>query len=232
MRIPRLFAALSLAVCASVPFLASAKGLTCGQPDATRTDTVQTTDADETIASISFDAAIDRTSRAQIEKVLDDAAKLPHRPQALLIVFNSPGGDVDEGQRIARDFEQSEVPVFCVVDGEAASMGFYVLQSCRGRFMTTRSTLMAHEPSNGAPMVGNRFDHERWAESLKVTALAMAEHESKRLHISYEEFLKRTHDGDYDMGWDQAQAIGAVDHVFGTVEEATRYLRERVRSGQ
>jgi ATP-dependent protease ClpP protease subunit len=70
----------------------------------------------------------------------------PDRFPAVLFEINSPGGSV-AGFRIAKALEDSEVPVVCVVDGLAASMAFYILQSCDTRLMTGHSLLMAHEPS-------------------------------------------------------------------------------------
>jgi ATP-dependent protease ClpP protease subunit len=223
MRLPRLLAAFAL----SLVTLCSLCG--CPPPRTGAVATAASNPSDETeqaLFSVRFDADIEEGSRQRFELLLQQAQQ--SHAQAILFVFNTRGGDTDAGQRIARDMEDAPVPVFCLVDGKAASMGFYILQSCKLRFMLKRSMLMAHEPSNSLPMNGNRFEHEEYINWLKTLALSMAEHEVARMKISRKEFLARTDRRDWVMGWEDALKYGAVDEVFDSVDAARESLQKRM----
>jgi ATP-dependent Clp protease protease subunit len=175
---------------------------------------------------VRFDATISDSSAERLSTILSEAKKADAK--SVLLVINSGGGSVDAGMKIVRDMEDSPVPVYCVVDGEAASMAFYILQSCKVRIMLRRSRLMAHEPYASTGVSGNRFEFASYADYFRVLALSMAEHESHRLRISLEEFLKRTENKDWWMAWEDAVKVGAVDEVYWTVSDATAAVQQRV----
>lgn len=126
------------------------------------------------------------------------------------ITIDSPGGEVFSGWRLSRAIENLGVPVICTVDGMAASMAFYELQSCTVRVMKKRSLLMAHGASGGAR--GKAKEIEQTSTFMKILNRAMAEHEASRLNISVEDFLKKT-ESDWWMGWSDALEVKAVDLV-------------------
>lgn len=137
---------------------------------------------------------------------------------AIVLEIDTPGGEVAEGFTIVKAIEETRVPIVCVVDGQADSMGFYITQSCSVRVMTARSRLMTHEPSMGAEVSGHPIQWRNAFEHLKALADAMAVYESARMKISLEEFKKRIADGtDWWMGSVEAKSVGAVDCVVDRV---------------
>ena len=155
----------------------------------------------------------DQVNDAMVDAVIEAMDEIAaQEPSEIVLRFDTPGGYVSSGQRLARHIESMPVPVRCIVDGQAMSMGFYLLQSCTTRQMTKRSLLLAHEPSTGVR--GNRFDMLRVAEELRIMSEAMAEHESLKLSISVEEFQEKTAGRDWTLGWKEAVDVGAVDSII------------------
>ncbi len=168
------------------------------------------------IPRIGFDVGVDEASVnltiAFMESVTAQGAT------ALVIEFNTPGGSVDDGFRLAKAIEASPIPVHCIVDGEAASMGFYLLQSCTTRTMTDRSSLMAHEPAIGVgSFYGQKVKWQNIFERLRVMSSSLNHHMAKRLNISFEEFQKRVDNKDWWMTSEEALAVKAVDAVVPSV---------------
>ena len=97
------------------------------------------------IAQLTFSADVTEESVDAAIKFLNEA-QAQDGLEAVVIELNSDGGSVTDGFRLAREIEKSRVPVICVVEGSAASEGFYLLQSCTERYMTKRSMLMIHYP--------------------------------------------------------------------------------------
>lgn len=129
----------------------------------------------------------------------------------IVIEINTPGGSVWAGMRLAKAIEESPAPVTCVVDGMAASMGFYILQSCHTRVMTRRSLLMTHQPATGGLLYGPAEKYEGLAELLRKLSHAMVEHMAARMKISVADFEKRIDGKDWWLTNDEAVAVGAVD---------------------
>jgi ATP-dependent protease ClpP protease subunit len=132
----------------------------------------------------------------------------------VMLEINTSGGSVDDGFELMRAIEMASPKVVCVVDGEAASMGFFILQSCDYRIMTKRSVLMAHQvmardiPSLNPTQGQNLVDH------LKVICRAYAEGVSERSGIPVQAFLDRHAKGDWNMNWDEALANHFIDQPF------------------
>lgn len=147
---------------------------------------------------------------------------------AIVLELATPGGSVGAGQEFARAIERSHAPVYCVVDGVTASMGFYVLQSCRGRYMTKRSSLMMHEPSIESGDGGKQEEYENSRRALHAISEGMLEEESARMKISQEEAGRRIAGGqDWWQDWREALEVGSVDAVVESVESAQQQLRQR-----
>ena len=158
-----------------------------------------------------------------------DAADMM-KVKTVLFEINSPGGSVDAGFLIAKAIENSNANVICVVDAMAASMAFYILQSCDIRVMTDRSLLMAHEPAIRAGIGGKSEDWRKQgngiADLLEALTKSMNHHMARRLTISYEEFSKRIHNTEYWMTAEEALKISAVDQVVASVKEVKEILSQ------
>jgi ATP-dependent protease ClpP protease subunit len=129
----------------------------------------------------------------------------------ILMEINSPGGAVWSGVELSKVIERSRIPVVCVVDGMAASMGYYLLQSCHVRVMSKRSILMIHEPSITSFGGNNPGQLQDLTKRLRALSRAMVEHMALRLLISADELEERIRRTDYWLDWQEAVEIGAVD---------------------
>lgn len=149
------------------------------------------------------------------------------RMGAIVISIDSPGGYVQAGIKLTHAMERSSVPVFCVVDGQADSMAFYILQACRTRLMTRRSLLMVHEPSTTGE--GNLHDMRAIVEQLQALTNSMAQFESARLNISRAELERRIRNREWWMQPAEALRVGAVDAVVESEAELLTSLRASLR---
>jgi ATP-dependent protease ClpP protease subunit len=141
-------------------------------------------------------------------------AEARQQKESIVLVINSPGGDVEAGMRLARDVEHADAS--CVVNGHADSMAFYVLQSCRFRLATSSSVLGAHEPFTLITEPGAlRYDDiERMMRELKLLMAVVARHSAARMNIGLDEYNRRVRGRDWWMTPDEAVAVGALDGVL------------------
>lgn len=97
--------------------------------------------------------------------------------EAVVLEINSEGGEVEAGFVIAKAIEDSQAPVHCVVDGEALSMAYFILQSCDTRSITPRSKLMAHNPHQQGAYIAIGVPMENVVEHMRggVGVAAMAD---------------------------------------------------------
>jgi ATP-dependent protease ClpP protease subunit len=175
------------------------------------------------VARIHLTGPISDQMAAAFEQALAGATE--HAAVAVLIVIDSPGGEVDAGRRISRDIENSPVPVTCVVDGEADSMAFYVLQSCSVRAMTARSVLMTHEVVQliVGPVLFTAEELENLVAATRAESEALFHHCSSRLRVSPAEYKRRTRRGRrWWMTAAEALRVGAVDEVLDSPNGALR----------
>lgn len=182
------------------------------------------------VPKIKFDTQVDSESVQQTMTLM--SAVTEAGAKAIIIEWNTPGGEVDSGFLLSRAIEESPVPIICVVDGDAASMGMYILQSCHTRIMTKRSTLMIHEAAIGS---GSFYGHEvTWrsvAERLKSTNIAMAEHLAHKMNVPATEILRRIEGGlQWWMNWSEALDVKAVDLVVNDVKEVTESYRNTLEA--
>lgn len=181
----------------------------------TRDDLVPLIVFEEDVSEVSVNQAIHYLEQANAEGA-----------KTIVMLLNTPGGSVLDGWRLARAMEDSPAPIVCVVDGWAASMGFYLLQSCDVRLMTKRSMLMAHEPSvRGGG--GTEHDYREMMVMLEKMNRALAEHAAARMNMTVADFMARIRANDWWMNWDEALAMGAVDGVADRPRDVVEALRHQ-----
>ncbi len=131
----------------------------------------------------------------------------------VIVQIDTPGGSIAAGEEMAKAIERSPARVTCVVDGYAASMGLYILQSCQNRLMTKRSLLMGHEPATSVS--GQPDDLEGEAVRLRKRGHMLAAWVVHRMKISVAEYEALTAHG--HMWWltaEEALKVGAIDAVL------------------
>ena len=147
--------------------------------------------------------------------------------EAIIIEFNTPGGSVDAGFHLSKAIENSPIPVICVVDGEAASMGTYLLESCSTRIMTKRSYLMFHQPGIRGNIGGSKEEFQNIADLLRALETGMVEHLVARMNITAEDMLKKIEGGkQWWMNWREALKIEAIDCAVDSVKEVSDSYRD------
>ncbi len=178
---------------------------------------------DKCVPKYRFSEEVSAESSKKVIKWIE-AANKAHADE-LLIEINTPGGSVPDGFELARAIEESDAPVTCVADGNAESMGFYLLQACDHRAMTKRSKLMAHEPALGGGFSGQPNQWQGIANMMKAEADALAEHCQHRLKISLKEYHEKV-DGSkmWFLTHNEAMKVAAVDEVVVSV----RALHDRM----
>lgn len=179
--------------------------------------------ANHKIGMVRFDKGVSEASAKELVEWIDAANS--EKLEGLVIEFDTPGGSVDAGKKISKAIEGSKIPIYCLVDGDAASMGFYILQSCPVRLMTQRSVLMAHDPSMRGGG-GQSQDMQNAADALKALSDAMAQHYCHRLKMSLKSCrAKFDHGLEWWMGWKEALEVGAVDKIAPPVQDVLYWLR-------
>ena len=120
---------------------------------------------------------------------------------------------------MAKALESSKLPIYCLVDGEAASMGFYVLQGCYYRIMTPTSTLIIHEPFVPLMLNSNRYALKDAETRMTESGEEMITYEVRRMKMTRAEFNSHINGAGKNWYLTSAEALdaGAVDQI---VEEA------------
>jgi len=143
----------------------------------------------------------------------------------VVVELDTPGGMVSAGREMAKAIEDSPVPVVCVVDGMAASMGLYILEACDVRVMTRRSILMGHEPSGS--FTGQPTEAGNAKARLEALSKMLAAHIVAKSKMSVAEYLEKTSGGtELCLSFDEAERLGLVDFtVERVVDVAVRFPR-------
>ena len=136
-----------------------------------------------------------------------------------ILEINSPGGSVDAGFLLSKAIENAGVPVYCFVDGDGASMAFYILQSCTTRAMTKRSVLMVHGPSMSGQHSGNTSKWLEVGEQLEAIQNAMIEHCGARLKVPLSFLRHKILLRAWWLNWQEALGVGAIDGVTSGFNE-------------
>lgn len=126
----------------------------------------------------------------------------------LLLVFDSPGGEVMVGLRIASLLENSGVKVNCIADSLAGSMGAYIFLSCDERWATPKARFLFHGP--------------RFSSNSKNLTIMDVKDDLSEIESLQEAFC--THVA-YSSKWarkDCLSAIGNGQDVWMGAEEAVR----------
>lgn len=172
------------------------------------------------IGVINIESSIDEAMANEIQakfEVLNSVEEV----KAVLIEINSGGGSVSDGINISKAIERSPKYTVCLVDGEADSMAFFILQSCQFRIMTKRSLLMVHQPSQRMTSPSKSVDYDNEARYLESLTNALLMHAQLRMAISLEDLQKQVA-GNRDWWLDHkaATTAGAVDMVCDSYLEA------------
>ena len=150
-----------------------------------------------------------------------------HDPQAdpveaMVLVLDTSGGDLTDGTTIVQLLEGVDVPLVCVADSRAFSMGFFIIQgACPVRLVTSRGSLMVHEPHEESTTTlsePNRWDYWNQSEQLRVAALGWLGVCAQRMGMEVPALETHVRNLDWYMTAQEALEAHAVDAVIANVQ--------------
>lgn len=173
------------------------------------------------IRTISLNGDTNEKNMKMIIRLIE-SARTDDSIRFTLLEINSLGGSVSDGLLLSKAIERTSKRVVCVVDGEADSMGYYILQSCDLRYMTKRSMLMIHWPHFFLKeFQGEQVDFQNYANRLSAMQTGMIEHMAKKTTLTPAQLAKHLDGGrQWWMSWEEAVRIHAVDGVVDSLNAA------------
>lgn len=142
----------------------------------------------------------------------------------VILVIDSYGGDLASARRVSRALE--ERGAICLVDGQGYSAAYFILQSCRLRLMTPRSSLLVHKASVYIPPVVE--EAMKTIKLLDATNASMVPQNCLRLKIPLPDCVAKYENEDWVMVWQEATAVGAVEGVVMNEQEILLSLGTQV----
>lgn len=172
-------------------------------------------------------AAIVGSIRPPLDRAIADfmmRAQEAHA-DAVMLIINSPGGEVGTSKHIFEILRASKVPTFCYVPKLAASGAFWILQGCTERVASPEALLMIHAPYATASE-GMKLDIatlHQIASELEAEANIMAAQMAPRMKLTPAEMKERMLKGDWFMAGEAAIGNHAIDKL---VDGSKTYLDE------
>ncbi len=146
------------------------------------------------------------------------------KADAILVVIDSPGGEVEAGSTIRQLIKTSKVPVHCLANDITASVAFWIYQTCPSRYITKGTRLVTHRAFI------RKMEDAQVEDLLKAAAVlvrinsAQARDIGARMQITPEAWLKRVTARDWEIKADKAVALHAADAVFKDAPAAIAYV--------
>lgn len=140
-------------------------------------------------------------------------------PKPIYLHINSCGGELQEGMAAVDCIRNSKIPIYTIVEGEAASAATFMSVAGKKRFMTENSVILIHQLSAGA--WGKMDELEDEHENNKFFMEKIYSLYSKYTNISrkrLEKIMKR----DIWWGVDKAIKYGFIDGIYTNEEDAEK----------
>jgi ATP-dependent protease ClpP protease subunit len=177
---------------------------------------------------VTFRGGIDPDNTKALSAIIEAANASRHDPkqdpvEAFVFVYDTEGGQVPAGSDLIDELQSLEMPLVCVVNGDAYSMGMLILQTaCPVRLMTNHSALMAHEPHyQGEVKITlhdpGRIDFQGIADEMEASFRGWVQIMAERMHMDPEVLLAKMRGTMWFMDPKEALKNGAVDAVIGNI---------------
>jgi len=138
-----------------------------------------------------------------------------------IVIDNSPGGSVMEGQRILKAMQSSKAPIYVVVKSFAASMAAAITTLADRSYAYPNAVILHHQMSSG--IWGNMTQMKEQLELAREWDRRVNIPVAKKMGISLDEFRKKMYeknsDGDWQEFGDKAVELKWVDQVADKIEE-------------
>lgn len=135
-----------------------------------------------------------------------------NKDKPVAVELDTPGGYVRDGLGAALAI-QAHGRVTCVVRKQAASMGFFILQHCARRIMTSGALVMTHLPAIGLVGAYQSTQLEETLAELKMMETVLYLGNCRRLKVPFAVCEEKTREEWY-MDAKEALRVGAVDEVI------------------
>ncbi|MCK4798707.1 MAG: ATP-dependent Clp protease proteolytic subunit [Spirochaetes bacterium] len=138
----------------------------------------------------------------------------------IVIIINSPGGDVFSGFAIFDIMRAIHAPVITLCAGFAASMGSIIMLGAKKgkRFATKNSKILIHQPLIAGVFEGRATDIEIQAEEIQETKERIINLYVKETGQSRDKVAKDI-DADYWMTAEKAIEYGLIDKVVESMSD-------------
>ena len=138
----------------------------------------------------------------------------------IVIIINSPGGDVFSGFAIFDIMRAIHAPVITLCAGFAASMGSIIMLGAKKgkRFATKNSKILIHQPLIAGVFEGRATDIEIQAEEIQETKERIINLYVKETGQSRDKVAKDI-DADYWMTAEKAIEYGLIDKVVEAMSD-------------
>lgn len=181
---------------------------------------------------IDLNGAIQAGVADRIDRQLNYYNSLNTKLPIFLVIGNSPGGSVSEGNQILDSMRASQAPVYVVVKGSAASMAAAITTMAEKSFISPRGRIMHHQMSTGVS--GNVSEIGDGAAELGEWWVRFGTPIAKKMGLSSEqEFIKRMYEkrksGDWEEFAQRARELHWVDYVAKVVETRSQSREEAMK---
>ena len=132
----------------------------------------------------------------------------------IIVKIDSPGGSSSAGLKMGEALKRSKVPSVCIVEGDAYSAAFFLLQACGRRLAVDSGRLMAHAPYFAQIDHANEKELTDMAAQLRMLTNAYIDLCAKRFKITRAEIAEKINNHDWWMDTAEALKIGALDGLI------------------
>lgn len=132
-------------------------------------------------------------------------------PKPLYLHINSYGGDLQEGMAAVDAIKNSKIPIYTIIEGQAASAATFLSIAGEKRYMTENSVLLIHQLSSGS--WGTMHELEDEHKNNKFFMEKIYSLYSKYTTITKTNLKKIMK---HDIWWDVKKAIkhGFIDEIY------------------
>lgn len=132
-------------------------------------------------------------------------------PKPLYLHINSYGGDLQEGMAGVDCIRNSKIPIYTIIEGQAASAATFLSVAGKKRYITENSILLIHQLSAGAWGKMDELEDEHQNNKFFMEKIYSLYSKYTTVPIKkLEKIMKR------DIWWDSKKAIkyGFVDSIY------------------
>ena len=178
--------------------------------------------------------APDNQKTTKYEHVIPQLVDIEEDPEieALLVILNTVGGDVEAGLALAELIGGLSKPSATLVLGGGHSIGIPLAVSARRSFIVPTATMTVH-PVRHSGMILGVPQTMRWFEQMQERITGFVERHSQMPAVRFNELMLHTGELVMDMGTvlDGRRAVeeGLIDQLGG-LSEAMRWLYREIES--